>query len=95
MNFNKKLEKLFYESAKEAADELLRESAASNEERFSCFANPVYPMVKEVRTTENPDEISEKLNSGNWVALNGINDRGVLKLMLGRINPLQEGREER
>lgn len=91
MNFTKKLEKLFYESAKEAADELLREPATS----ISCFANPVYPMVKEVRTTENPDEISEKLNSGNWVALNGINDRGVLKLMLGRINPLQEDREER
>ena len=53
-------------------------------------ANPVYPIIKEVREVENPDVIVEMLNSGNWVALNGIYNRGVLKLMLGRVNPVQE-----
>lgn len=58
------------------------------------FANPVYPMIKEVRITENPDVIIELLSSGDWVALNAVNDRGVLKLMLGRVNPSSEARAE-
>lgn len=49
------------------------------------FANPVLPLVKEVRTEENPDVILDLLHSGNWVAINGVNDRGVLKLVLGRV----------
>ena len=54
---------------------------------MKLFVNPVLPLVKEVRTEENPDVIVDLLNSGNWVAINGVNDRGVLKLMLGRVNP--------
>lgn len=57
-------------------------------------ANPVYPIIKEVREVENPDVIVEMLNSGNWVAINGIHNRGVLKLMLGRVNPVQEDQAE-
>jgi len=52
--------------------------------------NPVYQHVKEVREEENPDVIIEMLASGNWVAIGGVNDRGVLKLMLGRVNLLPE-----
>lgn len=58
------------------------------------FANDVLPFVKEVREVENPDVIVEMLGSGNWVAINGINNRGVLKLMLGRVNPVQEAQAE-
>ena len=63
--------------------------------KIGPFGNPVYPLITEVRITENPDEITAKLNSGDWVALNGICERGVLKLMLGRVNPVEEGRAER
>lgn len=52
--------------------------------------NPVLPLVKEVRTEENPDVILSLLNSGNWVAIQGVSNRGVLRLMLGRVNPIAE-----
>lgn len=57
-------------------------------------ANPVYPMVQEVRQEENPDVIVDLLSSGNWVAINGVNNRGSLKLLLGRVNPVSEARAE-
>lgn len=59
------------------------------------FANPVYPIVREIRVEKNPDVIVRLLSSGNWVAVNGVNDRGELKLMLGRVNPVLEAQGER
>lgn len=56
--------------------------------------NPVYKHVKEIRAEENPDVIADMLTSGNWIAIGGYNDRGVLRLMLGRVKPLPEDLKE-
>lgn len=74
---------------------MLEEMMLDNCSQQKPFGNPVYPIVKEIRTEKDPDVIVRLLSSGNWVAVNGVNNRGELTLMLGRVNPASEDQEGR
>lgn len=51
-------------------------------------ANPVLPMVKEIRETRKIEEVAAYLTSGNWVAIAAtIGGDGVCLFTLGRVNP--------
>lgn len=43
--------------------------------------------VMEIKVAKDPDQIEKLFQTGNWIVLNGANERGTLKLLLGRVTP--------
>ncbi len=51
-------------------------------------ANPVYPMVKEIKECTDLKEIARLLSSHNWVAIDAMQRKNDVLFVLGRVRAM-------